>query len=116
MWTIGLGSLSLKNNQKANLWLGDLQEVMGLCFQILEMLGYFSKNKGDDSLNLGEILIFFFFFFCFLGPHPWHMVVPRLRVKSEPKLPAYAAAAATPHLSHICDLHQSSGNSSSVAH
>ena len=26
---------------------------------------------------------FFFFFFCFLGPHPQHMEVPRLGVKSE---------------------------------
>ena len=26
---------------------------------------------------------FFFFFFVFLGPHRWHMVVPRLGVESE---------------------------------
>ena len=26
---------------------------------------------------------FFFFIFCFLGPHPWHMEVPRVQVKSE---------------------------------
>ena len=25
----------------------------------------------------------FFFFFFFLGLHPWHMEVPRLRVESE---------------------------------
>ena len=24
----------------------------------------------------------FFFFFCFLGPHPWHMEVPGVGVKS----------------------------------
>jgi len=29
------------------------------------------------------LLFFFFFFFCFLGPHPWHMEVPRLGVQLE---------------------------------
>ena len=42
--TIVLGNLSLKNNQKAKLWLGDFEEVMGLCFQMLEILGCFSKK------------------------------------------------------------------------
>ena len=32
----------------------------------------------------------FFFFFVILGLHPWHMEVPRLGVKSELKLLAYA--------------------------
>ena len=38
------------------------------------------------------------------------MEVPRLGVKSELQLPAYATATATatPDLSHICDLHPSS--------
>ena len=26
---------------------------------------------------------FFFFLFCFLGPHPWHMEVPRIGVESK---------------------------------
>ena len=50
----------------------------------------------------------FFFFFFFLGPHPWHMEVPRLGVQSELQLPAYARATATRDLSRICDLHHSS--------
>ena len=33
-----------------------------------------------------------FFLFCFLGPHPWHMEVPRLRVKSKLQLLAYATS------------------------
>ena len=36
------------------------------------------------------------------------MGVPRLGVKSEPQLPAYAIATATPDPSCICDLHHSS--------
>ena len=35
--------------------------------------------------------------FCFvLGPHSWHMEVPRLGVKSEQQLPVYTTATATP--------------------
>ena len=45
-------------------------------------------------------------FFFFLGPHLRRMEVPRLRVKLEPQLPAYATAM--PDLSHICNLHCSS--------
>ena len=29
------------------------------------------------------LFFFFLLFFCFLGPHPWHMEVPRRGVKSE---------------------------------
>ena len=31
----------------------------------------------------------FFLFFYFLGPHPWHMEIPRLEVQSELQLMAY---------------------------
>ena len=43
--------------------------------------------------------------FVFLGPHPWHMEVPRLGVELELLLPAYATAIAMPDPSHICNLH-----------
>ena len=33
-----------------------------------------------------------FFPFCFLGPHLWHMEVPRLGVEWELQLPAYTTA------------------------
>ena len=46
--------------------------------------------------------------FCILGPHPWHMEVPRLGVKWELQLPAYTTATATQEPSHVCDLHCSS--------
>ena len=48
---------------------------------------------------------FFFFFFVILGLHPWPMEAPRLGVKLELQLPAYATATATPDLSHVCNLH-----------
>ena len=50
----------------------------------------------------------FFFFPFFLGPHPWHMEVPRLGVESELQPLAYATATATPDSSCIGDLHHSS--------
>ena len=48
------------------------------------------------------------FFVCFLGPHLWHMEVPRLGVKSELQLLAYTTATAMPDLSSVCDLYHSS--------
>ena len=48
------------------------------------------------------------FFTPLLGPHSWHMGVPRLGVESELQLPAYITAAATPGPSHVFDLHHSS--------
>ena len=55
-----------------------------------------------------EDLFFFFFFLSFLGPHPWHMEVPRLRFKLELQLPAYTTGTATWVPSLVCDLHHSS--------
>ena len=52
------------------------------------------------------LTLFFFFFFSFLGPHPRHMEVPRLGVKSELQLPA--TARATWDLSLLFDLHHNS--------
>ena len=53
-------------------------------------------------------LFLFFFVFVFLGPHLWHMEVPRLGVASELQPPAYATVTAMPDPSHICDLYHSS--------
>ena len=55
-----------------------------------------------------KCLTYFFFFFCFLGPHPQHMEVPRLRVASELQLPAYITATAMRDLSYVCNLHRGS--------
>ena len=44
----------------------------------------------------------------FSGLHSWHMEVPRLVVKLELQLLAYATATTMPDPSHICDLHHSS--------
>ena len=61
----------------------------------------------SPALQLQRYLFFFSFlfsFFCFLGPHPQLMEVPRLVIESELWLPA----TATSDLSHICDLHHRS--------
>ena len=54
------------------------------------------------------LIYFCFVLFCFLGPHPRHMEVPRLGVKLEPQLLAYTTATATQDPSHVCDLYHSS--------
>ena len=45
-------------------------------------------------------------FFCLLGPHLWHMEVPRLGAESELQLLAYTIAM--PDLRFVSDLHHSS--------
>ena len=47
------------------------------------------------SFSLSLFFFFFFFFFGFLGPHPWHMEIPRLGVELELQPPAYTIATAT---------------------
>ena len=53
--------------------------------------------------------LFGFVLFCFLGPHLWPMEVPRLGFESELQQSAYTASTATQDLSHVCNLHHSSG-------
>ena len=52
-------------------------------------------------------LLFYLFIFN-LGPHVWHMEVPRLGVRWEPPLPAYGTVTVTPDPRRICDLHRGS--------
>ena len=54
------------------------------------------------------MISFFSFLFVFLGPHPWHMEVPRLGVQLDLQLPAYTTATETQDLSHVYNLHHSS--------
>ena len=49
------------------------------------------------------------FVVVFLGLRPWHMEVSGLGVKSELQLQACTTATAMPDLSHVFDLHHSSG-------
>ena len=51
-----------------------------------------------------KILLHYFFIIVFLGLHLGHMEVPRLGVKLELWLPAYARATARPDPSCVCDL------------
>ena len=54
------------------------------------------------------LLNYYFYFLAFLGPHLWHMEVPRPGVELELELPAYTTATATGDPSHVCDLYHSS--------
>ena len=49
----------------------------------------------------GVFIAFLFFWVFFLGPHPWHMEVPRLELKSELQVPAYTTATAKPDPSYV---------------
>ena len=69
-----------------------------------------SKEIGYSSLcsTKGYNIIYSIFFFCFLGLHHCHMDFPRLGCKLELQVLASTAVTATPDLSHICSLHNSS--------
>ena len=55
--------------------------------------------KGIGIFLIFQYNLFSWLFFVFLGPHPWHMEVPRLEVELELQLPAYTTATAMPDLS-----------------
>jgi len=57
-------------------------------------------------MHLSSAYFSFIYLFSFLGPHLWHMEVPRLRVQSELQLPAHTPGTQDP--SCVCDLHHSS--------
>ena len=61
------------------------------------------QNKARKS-TCATFFCFLFFFFLFLGPHLWHMEVPRLGVKSKLQPPAYTTATPPPGRSCVCDL------------
>ena len=54
------------------------------------------------------LFIHLFMFFCFSGPYPQHMEIPRLGIKSELQPRPYATATATQDLSCDCNLHHRS--------
>ena len=63
------------------------------------------------------IFIFIYLFVSvFLGPHLWHMEVPRLGVQSELQLPAYTTATAMPDPSRVCNLQTAHGNARFLTH
>ena len=62
-----------------------------------------------DIFTHNLVLIFLFFcFICFLGPHPQHMEIPRVGVKSELQWLAYTTATTTQDPSRVCNLHHRS--------
>ena len=64
-------------------------------------LAYSGQSYPSFSKTICPSLTYSFCFGLFLGPHPQHMEVPRLGVKLELQLPAYATATATLDLSHF---------------
>ena len=63
-------------------------------------------GAGHDLLFIQ--ILFFLSFVFFLGPHLWHMEVPRLGVSLELQLPVYTRATAPRDPSCVCNLNHSS--------
>ena len=80
----------------------------GRAFIIILILPIFQWLFWGAYIEVQTLYFILFLIFCFLGPHPWHMEIPRLGVQLELPLPAYATAAAMQDPSRICNLHHSS--------
>ena len=71
-----------------------------------ELLGHW---QAPSSAVIGSVMLGDFgLHLSFLGPHLWHVEVPRLGVQSELQLPAYTTDTARWDLSLVFDLHHSS--------
>ena len=92
-----VGFISLRNSKRKS----------GLFKAKQLVIGESEFNHKFACLMVLKLFPFFFLFF-FLGPHVKHMEVPRLGVKSQLQLPAYATAKAMPDPSCIWNLHCSS--------
>ena len=91
--------------------LGELIPALSFKSHLLEEDVWGRRRGGVDALTSTPPQISlshrsFFFFFCFLGPHSWHVEVPRLGVELELQPPAYITATLDP--SCVCNLHHSS--------
>ena len=78
-------------------------------------LSYFKANK-TTVWKAQHFCFFVCLSLLFLGPHLWHMEVPRLGVTLELQLLAYATATATLDPSWVFDLCDSSCNVRSLTH
>ena len=98
-----LTTLSLRNASLYSWW----YSLFWSLFCVVEML---SSGACFLTILLVYLCLFFLFIylFCFSGPHPWHMEVARLGVKSEMQPPVYATATAKRNWSRVCDLHHCS--------
>ena len=76
-------------------------------FRAVPMAYGSSQARGNEQKCLFRSSAIFLIFW-FLGPHLWHVKVPRLGIKVELQLPAYTTTTATPDLSCLCELHHSS--------
>ena len=92
-----------------------VSRITGRQEQISQLLmGHLTAEQCIGCLKIMEYQVFWLYFlklslfFCFLGPNPQHMEVPRLGVKSDLQLLAYTIATAVQDPSLICDLHHSS--------
>ena len=92
---------------------GDIGQNLQQMFTIIQInVQVAEMRRMDCQFTLSTMLTlpsyFYLFVYCFLGPHLWHMVVPRLGVESELQLLANATPTAMPDLSHVHHLHHSS--------
>ena len=69
------------------------------------MIGSFLHFRSYKSYKMYNEIVFcfacLFIYIFFLGPHLWHMEIPRVGVESNLQLPSFGTATATPDPSCI---------------
>ena len=95
-----------------------LQLHLQICSPILRIVFFFfffffflvsfAVHKLLILIRSYMLIYLFIYLFVFLGPHLWHMEVPRLGVQSKLQLLAYTTATETLDWSHVCNLYHSS--------
>ena len=110
-----IGSWSEARCSKTDQRKGSLAKMINLqttkdssWWRISSQVSTISHNKAPWTWVWTDIFLKWPRCFFFLGPHLWHMQMPRLGVKSELQLPAYPTATATPDPGCICSLCRSS--------
>ena len=73
-------------------------------------------NWIEGKIELDAVVFVFVVVVVILGPHQWHMEVPRLGVESELHLLAYTTATTTQDLSRISTYTTAHGNARSLTH
>ena len=84
------------------------RDVLPTCWYEFALLPHHTPLRSQKWPYSSLVFWGFFVLFCFLGPHPQHIEVPRLGVEAELYMLAYTTAIAMLDPSHICKLHHSS--------
>ena len=99
-------------NRGHKIWLGK-----HILYIYIIWLGHFAVQQKLSQHCKSTIVCLFIYLFCFSGPQPWHMEVPRLGVTSDLQLPATSHSHSNAQIWATCATYTiAHGNSRSLTH